>query len=309
MWKWVGRIAAGIGATLVLAMAVIVVRFEGWRSEIERELLQNSSVVATARGPFEYAEIGQGPSVLMIHGTPGGYDGPLNAAKITHAEKNGFRYVAPSRPGYLRTPLSVGATPAAQADAFIALLDKLRIQKTAVIAYSGGGPSALQFALRHPDRCSALVLESALVRSYSGPGPQVPKSAFGLWTRDLVIFIFKDMQISKYQSVDPGDPEITALAQAAVRGVVPLRLRLAGVENDLIQETKLNGWPLNEIRCPTLILQGAADQSAPAADAEYAHRQIAGSELVELADQDHMMEFVKHKELDAKILDFLREHP
>ena len=153
------------------------------------------------------------------------------------------------------------------------------------------------------------MLVAAVVRNYSGPPPQVPKSAFAGWTRDLLIYTFKDPEIAKYQATDPSDPEITALAQAAVRGVEPLSLRLAGVENDLVQQTKLNGWPLNQITCPTLILQGTADTSVPLADAEYAHQQIAGSELVELQGQDHMMDFVKHKELDAKILDFLRKHP
>ncbi len=102
---------------------------------------------------------------------------------------------------------------------------------------------------------------------------------------------------------------MAALGQAALRSVVPYSLRKTGIENDLIQETKLDGWPLNEITCPTLILQGTADENVPLGDAEYAHAQIPNSELVELAGQGHMMKYVKHKQLDAKILDFLSKHP
>jgi pimeloyl-ACP methyl ester carboxylesterase len=43
-----------------------------------------------------------------------------------------------------------------QADAVAALLDVLGIRTAAVMAVSGGGPCALQFALRHPQRCCAL---------------------------------------------------------------------------------------------------------------------------------------------------------
>ena len=307
MWKWLFRAIGFVFAALIALFIVIIVRFQGWEAGIKSELLKNSTIAQTARGPIEYAEIGQGPAVLVVHGTPGGYDGDYASLKIVHAEQDGFRYVIPSRPGYLRTPLNVGVTPADQADAFAALLDKLGIQKTAVIAHSGGGPSALQFALRYPDRCSALVLVAALVRNYSGPPPQVPKSPAALWTRDLLIYGFAGL--ARLKKADPPDPQWPALVQAALRSVVPYKPRLAGVENDLVQETKLSGWPINKISCPTLILQGTADQSVPLADAEYAHQQISGSELVEVAGQDHMMELVKHKELDAKILDFLRRHP
>ena len=303
MLRWILRIAAGLMAIVVV---VIVVRFVGWRAGIERELVKNSSIVQTSRGPIEYAEIGEGMAVLVVHGTPGGYDDPLGALKVTHAENNGFRYIVPSRPGYSRTPLSVGATPAEQADAFAALLDTLRIQKTALIAQSGGGPSALQFAMRHPERCSALVLESALVRNYSGPAPHLPKTAFGAWSRDLLIYVFAGF--ARFQPVDPKDPELAPLTQAALRSVVPYSLRKAGAENDLQQEAHLDGWPLDEITCPTLILPGTADQSVPVKDAEYAHAQIPGSELVDLPGQDHVMMYVKHRQLDDMISAFLRKH-
>jgi pimeloyl-ACP methyl ester carboxylesterase len=44
----------------------------------------------------------------------------------------------------------------------------------AVVAFSDGGPSALQFALRHPERCAALVMISA--KSESAP-PDTPLQA------------------------------------------------------------------------------------------------------------------------------------
>jgi pimeloyl-ACP methyl ester carboxylesterase len=308
MWKWLIRISLVLISILVVAGIITIILFENWRSGIECDLIKNSNVITTVKGPVEYGEIGKGPAVLVIHGTPGGYDDPLNALRLTHAEQNGFHYIIPSRPGYLRTPLSVGMTPLEQADAFIALLDVLLIQKAAIIGISGGGPSALQFALRHPDRCSELVLEAALVRNYSGPVPRLPKSAFAGYLRDMLIFLFKDMGIARYQKTDTGDPSITVIAQAAVKSVVPYKLRKAGIENDLIQETKLDGWPLNEITCPTLILQGTADQSAPLVGAEFAHGQIHGSELVKLQGQDHMMMILKHKQLDDTISAFLRKH-
>jgi pimeloyl-ACP methyl ester carboxylesterase len=90
---------------------------------------------------------------------------------------------------------------------------------------------------------------------------------------------------------------------------MPFRLRRVGTANDLVQEQRLDGWPLEKITCPTLILQGTADQSVPHADAQYAHAQIAGSVLVELPGADHMMSITRHKKLDELITAFLRAHP
>ena len=131
-------------------------RYRIWLAATIERLESESSVVGTARGDIEYRAWGDdGPTILFLHGTPGGYDQAGRMGPIASA--GGYRVVAPSRPGYLRTPLEVGHTPAEQADAFAALLSALDIERVAVVGASGGGPSALQFALRHPDRCWAHV--------------------------------------------------------------------------------------------------------------------------------------------------------
>lgn len=62
-----------------------------------------SRMLETSVGPIEYAEVGEGPPVLVIHGAGGGFDQGLDLAE--DLVRNGFRVIAPSRFGYLRTPL------------------------------------------------------------------------------------------------------------------------------------------------------------------------------------------------------------
>jgi pimeloyl-ACP methyl ester carboxylesterase len=112
---------------------------------LEDNLSKYSEVASTAVGPIEYAIQGQGPVVLAIHGTPGGYDHSLWLCKDM-ADSGQFTLLSVSRPGYGRTPLSAGKSPAEQADALVALLDSLGIKKVAAVAFSGGGPAALQLA-------------------------------------------------------------------------------------------------------------------------------------------------------------------
>ena len=63
----------------------------------------------------------------------------------------------------------------AQADAHASLLDALQLEKVAVLGVSAGAPSAMQLCLRHPTRCTALVLAVPLV--YSGVPADAPHSA------------------------------------------------------------------------------------------------------------------------------------
>ncbi len=120
--------------------------------------VMNPTVLQTSRGSLEYVSTGDGPVVLALHGAMGGYDQAHLLAR-TVAEP-GYRFLALSRPGYLGSPISLGRTPEEQANLYAEMLDVLGLQRVAVIAISGGGPSAMHFALRHPDRCWGLVLIS-----------------------------------------------------------------------------------------------------------------------------------------------------
>src|SRR3954463_5057228 len=96
-------------------------------------------IVETARGPVEYASLGAGPPVLVVHGSPGGWD--QGAAMAGFLVDAGFRAVVPARPGSLGTPLEGREPIDAQADLHAALLDLLGIERAGVICWSGGGPS------------------------------------------------------------------------------------------------------------------------------------------------------------------------
>lgn len=96
-----------------------------------------SLVVDTAVGPIGYAEKGQGPALLVVHGGPGGYDQGLAIGECFGL--NGFRVIAVSRPGYLGTPLASGNSLQGQADALAALVDALGLARVPVVAASAGG--------------------------------------------------------------------------------------------------------------------------------------------------------------------------
>ena len=74
----------------------------------------------------------------------------------------GFGVIAPSRPGYGRTPGKEDRTTADCADTFAALLDELKVDQVIVVCASGGGPTAMRFAIRHGHRVKAMIAECAI---------------------------------------------------------------------------------------------------------------------------------------------------
>jgi 2-hydroxy-6-oxonona-2,4-dienedioate hydrolase len=63
-----------------------------------------------------------------------------------------------SRFGYLRTPVPERASIAAQADAHACLLDALEVRSATVLVFPRAPRPRWEFALRHGERCTHLVL-------------------------------------------------------------------------------------------------------------------------------------------------------
>ncbi|HVL34321.1 MAG TPA: alpha/beta fold hydrolase, partial [Burkholderiales bacterium] len=177
MTRLLGRSAVlGSAALAALVAGLAYAGYAAERARAYQRVATGSAMAQTPCGPIEYAAQGAGPAVLVVHGAGGGFDqGRDFGAGLAQA---GFRVVAMSRFGYLRTPLPPLATPAAQADAHACLLDALGLERAAIVGLSAGAPSALEFALRHPARTAALVLVVPLAHVPGRP-PGEPPSAGG----------------------------------------------------------------------------------------------------------------------------------
>src|SRR5690242_7937224 len=179
----IARVRPAAWASAVAVLAIMAgVLYGSYRHQlgVERDrIAQGSELAQTACGPIEYASLGNGPAVLFVHGAGGGYDQMLDMGR-TLADA-GFRVIAPSRFGYLRTPLPADASPAAQADAHACLLDALKIERAAVIGISAGAPSSMQFALRHPRRCAALALLVPLAWAPPEERASAPRPSPAVW--------------------------------------------------------------------------------------------------------------------------------
>lgn len=277
--------SGAVAATAVVATLVTVRQYGLWQEEEMERLEAGSHVIKTASGLVEYSVLGEGPAVLIVHGSPGGYDQSLGIAKFLHDPR--FSFICMSRPGYLRTPLATGQTPEEQADMYAALLNALGIERAAITGISGGGPSALQFALRHPDRCNGLIMLSAVSQHYSEDEvnqllPPVNRLLKMLSDRLLLFnpFVFVLVKLSEAmpQVISPDFTHSLAMSG----------LRQPGYDNDMAQFDEITGYPLERIRVPTLALHGTADIDLPIAHAELVEAEVPGARLIRAEGGGHL---------------------
>jgi 2-hydroxy-6-oxonona-2,4-dienedioate hydrolase len=303
-----GAIAALAGAALLGGAAALGTSFSHSREASRRRLAGRSATVRTRYGQLEYASAGAGPPLLMIHGTGGGFDQGLGfAGKMLG---RGYRVIAPSRFGYLRSDFPEDPSSERQADAFVDLLDRLGIERLPVAGGSAGALSAAQFALRHPDRCSALILlvPAANVRG-SDPVEMGSLTRFlveRVLASDLLFWAalntIPDRLIATLLATDPAlvaaaSPEERARAYRILEEIMPVSDRARGIVND----ARLAGNParmdFSRIQVPTLVISVEDDRFGTAATARDIAAAVPHARLVIYPSGGHI--WIGHDEAIA----------
>jgi pimeloyl-ACP methyl ester carboxylesterase len=295
----------GLGAlALAAASAAVAHGLYGRDLAAARARLAGASeVVTTPCGPIEYAAVGSGPPVLVVHGAGGGFDQGLAIGAPLAAR--GHRVVAMSRFGYLRTPLPADASAAAQADAHACLLDALGVERAAILGASAGAPSALQLALRHPERVSALVLmvPAAFVPRAGGAAPvRTPpgtlrlfdtalRSDFLFWAfrRAAPKLMIRGLLGTPTELLARADSTERARVEALLDEILPVTSRRLGLLNDAAVTTQIERYPLERIAAPTLTISAADDLYGTYDAARYTAEQVPNARFIGYPNGGHVL--------------------
>jgi 2-hydroxy-6-oxonona-2,4-dienedioate hydrolase len=315
------RHAVAILAAVLIAgsVALMLSSYQRDIAQARERISTRSQIAQTRCGPIEYGIIGDGPPVLAVHGAGGGFDQGLDFG--ASLASRGFRVIAMSRFGYLRTPLPADASAAAQADAHACLLDALNIPRAAILGASAGAPSSLQFALRHPDRCTALVLVvPAVFVPRAGGAPSLQASAATEFLFNTALksdFLFwaaiKLARSILIQAILATPPEVVENASAdekarvdeILRHILPVSPRRLGLLNDAAVVSSLERYELERIAVPTLVMSVADDLFGTIDGARYTAEHVPHARFVGYANGGHV--WVGHqKEVLAEIAAFLK---
>lgn len=290
--------AALLGPTLTIRS-----RFQRDLAQAVARAAQGSTQLDTRCGRVEMQQAGEGFPLLIVHGSGGGHDQGMAWARPL--AQQGMRVIAMSRFGYLRTPRPVDASPEAQADAHVCLLDALDIARAAVVGVSAGAPSALQMAIRHPQRVSALVLVVPIAwkpGAVADSAPPVSDETDG-WLLRLLgsdFLFWSGLRVARnalIRHVLATPPELVAAASDAERvrinalaeRILPVSARAAGLRDDTRLGKALGPYALESVRAPTLVASARDDGFGTYAAAEYVASRIPGAKFLGFEKGGHLL--------------------
>jgi pimeloyl-ACP methyl ester carboxylesterase len=227
-----------------------------------------------------YPVYGQREPILMIHGGLANSDYWAN--QVIALSKTHKVIVADSR-GHgrsTRTAEPIGYD--LMASDYLALLDYLKIPKTAIVGWSDGGIIGIDIAMHHPERATKLFAQAANVTT-DGVKPDT------LQTPTFSSFVAKAGEDYKRMSPTPGDyPAFLA-------------------EINKMWDTEPN-WTKEQlagITVPTAIVLGDRDEAIKRDHTDYMASVIPGAKLIILKDASHFAMLQDPEGYTQAILDFL----
>ncbi|WP_410795777.1 alpha/beta fold hydrolase [Paenibacillus sp. J5C2022] len=279
----------------------------------DRFLTRKGSVV-------EYSIAGQGEPILIMHG---GHSNCKEEFGYRELAGQGYCIITPSRPGYGSTSKELGENALTACEAYLELLDFLKVPRVHVIAISAGGPSGIHFASRYPKRVRSLTLQSAVTHRWLTVDDTFYKSAQvmfrpsiekGVWL--LIRSMNKIFSDVLFKSMIPafsnlGKDELLLQFNDDDKrqfGNMLNRQRSGhGFMIDLVQTSQNLESELSLIQCPALIMHSKNDGLVAVKHAYYAQQYIPNSELIILDTWGHLIWMGKDAaDMHAKLFEFLK---
>lgn len=269
-------------------------------------------MTVTADG-LHYTDQGDGPPVVLLHGSGPGVSGLANFGDVLPALSKGLRCLVLDQPGFgasARPEVFDRSYLRIAADAVTALLDELGLEKVALLGNSMGGDVAVRFALDNPSRVSRLLLMGPGGTGAPILGPQPSEGIKRLQefnadpTRErlvawLTTMVF-DPRVLTEELVDARFAAATA--PGAIKNLVDA---YATFYDPAFAEPVPLHAEVSRLRCEVLIAWGRDDRVAPVEGALYPARQIRRCDLRIFSRCGHWVQVERKDDFERMALEFL----
>jgi len=273
-----------------------------------------SRFVKTGDVTIHLNDLGEGPPVVLLHGSGPGASSWSNFKQNLPALTQHFRCLAVDQPGFGRSEKPEFRDQSfykVTSNALLSLLDELGLDKVDFIGNSLGGASALRFALDHPDRTRKLLLMGPggaavnifttvpsegiklLNRFYDPPGPSRER------LEDFIRIMVYDQSLITDELIDERfavakDPEVVAGSKRAIDSFS------RPSEDDQLWRS------LHKIRHEVLMTWGRDDRVLPLDNAFFALRRMPNARLHVFPRCGHWAQVEHQAEFDELAVAFFR---
>lgn len=322
-----------IALITALLITACYIDYQWWNYSLIKKQNTESSIIQLSCGEVEYLMRGEGPVLLISHG---GGTGCLQIYTYDYLIKEGYRLICPSKPGYMRTSISVGDNFEKQADMLAELLDKLGIkEKVGILGLSMGGPDVLQFALRYPNRVQCIIMQDCVSKQYT-VNQKAAKSFLGKVFLNPAIANFMGYVLYRYAQFFPASTFQQFLSDEAnyppkknaeiskeimkntsnikklmrfLYQISPMKTRFSGVNLELALSATIPRYPLEKITAPTLVTHSRVDNDVTIDHGEFAANSIQGAEFYKFDGCGHMFWFGDEgKKIQTVVTNFLKKN-
>tara|TARA_B110000444_G_scaffold184568_1_gene173620 strand:+ start:170 stop:1027 length:858 start_codon:yes stop_codon:yes gene_type:complete len=274
---------------------------------------ETSKFIDAPIGKLHYHEAGEGPALILIHGSGPGVTGWANFKGNLGLFSRHFRTLILDLPGYGGSPDIEGNPIVNAVQAVISFMDALGIERTNILGNSLGGIVGSSVAAAVPDRIIRLTTIGGMGVNIFTPSPaeginllvdfteDPTRERIISWLRSMVYdqsMVTEELIEERFSRAT--DPEFLASSRKIYsREAMAARMKLAA--------DGPKPWDhFTKIQCPTLITWGRDDRVSPVDMAMLPMRIIPKAELHVFYNCGHWAMIERKEEFESVVLAFFK---
>lgn len=272
--------------------------------------------VTTDAGVLRYHEAGDGPPLLMLHGSGPGVTGWRNYRGNLAFFAQHFRCLVLEFPGFGVSD-DFGGHPMLDAQkAAVVFADALGLDQVDIIGNSMGGGVGINFAINHPDRVRRLVAIGGIGTNIFGPGPSEGIRLLQEFTEDptraRLVDWLNSMVYDPALVTDELIEERWALATGPETLESARRMYGKAAFAAMLETMRNADFPLpwaimHKVKAPTLLTWGRDDRVSPLDMALIPMRTIPNAELHVFPNCGHWVMIEAKAAFERTVLSFLTQ--
>lgn len=251
-------------------------------------------------GELYFEQSGNGKPLILIHA--GFSDSRDWRYQINDLSKS-FRVITYDQRGSGNS--SILTTAFSPADDLKHLMDYLNIDDTILIGHSIGGTIALDFYLQFPEKVSSLILIAPGINGYVWSKEYLELMST-IWTQMQPEVMVKKFLNASFYKIAMGNQSIKFEIEKITKENFQKIMQWKTFDINDVKWFHPNAiLEINTIKIPTLIIYGDQDSGDIRSISYLLNNNIRNSELLEIREVDHLLNFEKPGQINAIILDFL----
>lgn len=271
-----------------------------------------SREIQLGHGKLHYHEAGQGPALIMLHGSGPGVFGWANFEGNLPVFSQHFRSFIIDMPGYGESDAAAGDPIQAAVGAVVEFMDKLNLREAYLLGNSLGAIVASHVAARHPERVTSLVMIGGVGLNLFTPFPneginllvdfteEPSRERLVSWLRSMVYdpaTITEEIIEDRWRRAT--DPKTLAVS----RKIYSRSAMQALVDSQFKTQPFTH---LQDIQCPALLTWGRDDRVSTVDRAILPMRMIPKCELHVFPQCGHWVMIERKAEFENVVLAFFQ---